>query len=136
MPDLVRVVADANVFVSAIAFGGKPALVLNLVRRGQVLLLYSALTRDEIEEVLARKFRWSEARIRAVCGPYWHAGIRVDPGEEIAACADPDDNRVLECAVGGGAAFIVTGDKHLLRMENFRGCQILTPDAFLHRFDE
>ena len=29
---------------------------------------------------------------------------------------DPDDNRVLECAVSAGARFIVSGDNDLLRL--------------------
>jgi len=29
---------------------------------------------------------------------------------------DPDDDRVLECAVEGGADVIVSGDRHLLKL--------------------
>ena len=39
---------------------------------------------------------------------------------------DPDDNRVLECAVAGRADCIVSGDRHLLRLGAFEGTPILT----------
>lgn len=46
--------------------------------------------------------------------------------------ADPDDDRVLECAVLGGATHIVTGDRrHLLPLSSFRGSRIVTPAEFL-----
>jgi uncharacterized protein len=45
--------------------------------------------------------------------------------------ADPDDNIVLGTAVSGRAAFIVTGDRHLLELERFEGIQIITVDAAL-----
>lgn len=45
--------------------------------------------------------------------------------------ADPDDNKFLECAIAGGADYIVSGDAHLVEMEEYRGIQILTPAEFL-----
>jgi predicted nucleic acid-binding protein len=46
---------------------------------------------------------------------------------------DPDDNMFLEAAVAGAADCIVSGDKHLLRMKQFRGIEILTVNDFLLR---
>jgi uncharacterized protein len=40
---------------------------------------------------------------------------------------DPSDNRILECALAAGAEFIVTGDKHLLKLGQFEQTKILTP---------
>jgi uncharacterized protein len=45
--------------------------------------------------------------------------------------ADPDDDRVLECAVSGHADLIVSGDQHLTRLESFRGIGIVRPVDFL-----
>jgi predicted nucleic acid-binding protein len=45
--------------------------------------------------------------------------------------ADPDDNIVLGTAVNGGAALIVTGDKHLLALEEFEGIRIVAVAAAL-----
>jgi predicted nucleic acid-binding protein len=43
---------------------------------------------------------------------------------------DPMDNIVLECAVAGEAASIVTGDEHLLGLHSFRSITICTPATF------
>lgn len=44
---------------------------------------------------------------------------------------DPDDNRIIEWAVAGGAHYMVSGDAHLLATKEYRGIQILSPAAFL-----
>lgn len=46
--------------------------------------------------------------------------------------ADPDDDKVLECAVLGSATHIVTGDRrHLLPLGSFQGIRIVAPAEFL-----
>lgn len=44
---------------------------------------------------------------------------------------DPADNRVVECAVAGGAAYIVTGDAHLLELAEYQHVVIVNPVGFL-----
>lgn len=47
---------------------------------------------------------------------------------------DPDDDRILECAVAAGAQVLVSGDKHLLRLGAFEGIRIVPVAEFLERF--
>ena len=44
---------------------------------------------------------------------------------------DPDDNRVLECAAKGNADYIVTGDRHLLKLGSYEAIPIVTVRQFL-----
>ena len=44
---------------------------------------------------------------------------------------DPDDNKILECAVEGKADFIVSQDSHLLKLREFHGIRIMSPEEFL-----
>jgi putative PIN family toxin of toxin-antitoxin system len=45
--------------------------------------------------------------------------------------ADPDDNKVVECAVVGRATHIVTGDRrHLLPLDSYQGIAIVTAADF------
>ena len=45
--------------------------------------------------------------------------------------SDPDDEMVVECAVGGRADFLVTGDKkHLLPLREVHGVQIVSVNEF------
>ena len=51
--------------------------------------------------------------------------------ESVQVCRDPKDDRILELAVNGDAAYIVTGDEDLLVLNPFRGIEILRPADFL-----
>jgi uncharacterized protein len=44
---------------------------------------------------------------------------------------DPDDNRVIECAVASGSYCVVTGDKDLLRLGRYEAIQMFRPADFL-----
>ncbi len=54
----------------------------------------------------------------------------VEPFRRIRACRDPDDDRILECAVSARAQYVITGDADLLELDPFRGIRILSPSAF------
>ncbi len=59
------------------------------------------------------------------------AGELVQPGQQIQACCDPDDDYLLEVAIAGQAHFIVTGGEDLLVLNPFRGVVILSLSNFL-----
>jgi predicted nucleic acid-binding protein len=87
--------------------------------------------RLEVLHVLQEKFKWTEERLETVFDLGWGPAVRVPTEIEIRACSDPDDDRVLECAVSGMVSVIVTGDHHTLVMQSFQGIGILTPNDFL-----
>ena len=55
----------------------------------------------------------------------------VEPKEKIDAVKyDPKDNIFIETAVAGNVDYIVSQDNHLLKLKDFRGIKIITPDEF------
>ena len=48
---------------------------------------------------------------------------------------DPDDDIVLSTAYEGSASHIVSGDRHLLAMDRFRGVRIVTVNEMLNQID-
>jgi len=54
-------------------------------------------------------------------------------GVSIAVCDDPDDDKFIECAAAGNCEFIISGDKHLINLSEYRGIAILTPRDFVDR---
>ena len=81
--------------------------------------------------MLAKKFAWPKTVIDLACVPLWQLAELVTPAVDIEECPDPDDNRILECALEGRPDAIVTGDRHLLDMKEFRGIPILAVNEFL-----
>ncbi|HEX9818707.1 MAG TPA: PIN domain-containing protein, partial [Methylomirabilota bacterium] len=59
-----RIVADTNIYISALNFAGTADTVLALGRAGLIEICISPAILDEIGGVLARKFRWSATRVR------------------------------------------------------------------------
>jgi putative PIN family toxin of toxin-antitoxin system len=84
-----------------------------------------------VERVLAAKFAWPAQRIAQAAEYLWSFSRHVAMRRTVSDCADPDDNRVLECALDAHAAVIVTGDAHLLKLHPYRNISILTPKQFL-----
>jgi putative PIN family toxin of toxin-antitoxin system len=48
---------------------------------------------------------------------------------------DPEDNHVLECALEGKVQYIISGDTHLLALNEFQGILIVTPSEFISIFN-
>jgi len=131
----MRVVLDANVYISALLVGRGCEEILTLGRTGVIQVLSSPEIIDEVASVLRRKFHWSPADIR----PFLDEAsdlcrmIPFDPAE-VEFPADPADAKILACAVAGKADVIVTGDKkHLLPLKKYRGIPIVSPAEFLEQ---
>lgn len=99
--------------------------------REYVLLVSPAIIR-ELADVLRSGLRWPESEIIAQLKLVVRVAKVVEPRATIQAIkADPDDDRILECALAGGADLIVSGDHHLTRLKNFEGIAIVRPVYFL-----
>ena len=130
-----RVTLDSNVYLSGFVFGGKPKRVLEMAIDGEIEVAVSDPIIQEVRRHLLGKFGWSEPRAAEAIESITEFAKHVTPTETIDTVpTDPDDNRVLECAVSAGSQTIVTGDDDLLRIVAFRGIEIVRVADFLTRF--
>ena len=129
----MRVVADTNILVSALLFGGTSEQVFLAGLRGEIQLLTSLSLLKEFEKVLKEKFKLSIHLVKEIIQEVMDVAEIVEVSSDIKAISYPDeDNRVLECAVDGKANFIVTGDtRHILPLKEYGGIKILSPSEFL-----
>lgn len=128
----MRVVADTNIYISALMFGGLPDVFLKQAFQGAFLLVTSPALLDELDEKLRQKFEVSPEdadAIRIRLEEIAHV-VRPDMTLDIIK-DDPDDNRVLECAAVGNADYVVSGDRHLLKLVTFDSVPILTVRQFM-----
>src|SRR3989442_5697825 len=123
----MRVVADTNVLVSAIVFGGPPGQLIELAAQGYLQLLLSPPLIDELRGIPRRKFGFSDAAVYQAETLLRRISTVVEPKQQVAIFKeDLADNRVLEAALAGDADVIVSGDHHLLRHECFGEKQIFS----------
>ena len=133
---MIRVVADTNIYISALMFGGLPGLLLDLGITQAFTLVISAALLDELDEKLRVKFEVPPEDAAAIRSKLESVAHLVEPEVVLDVVTDdPDDNRVLECAVFGLADYIVSGDRHLLRLKAHEGIPILTAREFLDRLE-
>jgi putative PIN family toxin of toxin-antitoxin system len=131
-----KIVIDTNVFVSAhLIPNGNPAKAIDFWAEDRYELILSKPITEEIIKVLHRKEIKVE-RIERLLSLIFQKATIVAPEKEISVIKnDPDDNKFLECAVSGGADYIVSGDKHLLDLREYEGIKILTPKWFLEEIE-
>ena len=129
---MIRVVFDTNVYISALMFGGLPGSLLDLAFLQSFILVISPALMDELDEKLRLKFEVSAEDAAIVRAKLEGNAEIVMPDVVLDVIEDdPDDNRVLECAVKGRANYIVTGDRHLLKLGTYEAISIVTVRQFL-----
>jgi putative PIN family toxin of toxin-antitoxin system len=132
-------VLDASVLVSAFLFPGSvPGRVLKLADQGVFALHLSPLLLEETRTaLLSTRLRDSyghdEAAVTAWCEDLqWAGNVFSWPAARFGpACRDPNDDHVIATALAVNAGIIVTGDKDLLALSQFRSVRILTARDFL-----
>jgi len=94
-------------------------------------LVLSKPVLDELLEVLARKFSREPEELAHVAVFLSELAIMVKPRRTLRVLADEPDNRILECALSGRARLIVTGDRALLAVGEYRGVRIVSLREYL-----
>jgi uncharacterized protein len=129
---MIRVVADTNIFISALMFGGLPSSFLDLAFLGSFRLVTSPALLDELDEKLRVKFEIASEDADLIRARLEKVSLIVKPDLTLTIVKeDPEDNRVLECAVTGKANYVVSGDRHLLKVGSYDGVPIVTVWQFM-----
>jgi putative PIN family toxin of toxin-antitoxin system len=125
-PSMVRVVIDTNILVSALIKRGKPRkLVLKLLEEHIVILSRQMLA--ELADVLTReKFAVKPSQVDSFLTILIRKSKIVKPSSRFKVIKeDPDDDVILNTAYAGKAQYIVTGDRHLLALKEFKRTKIV-----------
>ena len=127
------VVFDTNVLISAILSSrGPPFRCLALAKTGAIQSVRCREILDEFAEKLFVKFGYSQEQSRAAANEIENLSAIVTISHTLKIVADPDNDKVLECAVVGKATHIVSGDKrHLLPLGTYEGIRIVSTAEFL-----
>ena len=126
----MRIVLDTNVLIAA------------LISRGfcHELFEYCVLTHelftsdfilDEVSEKLVTKFKYNEMTANDAIELLRLQMQLVNPIVLSSPVSrDSDDDNILATAVAGNSDYIITGDKDLLVLKEFREILIVTPREF------
>lgn len=138
----MKVTLDTNVMLSATLWYGASNKIFRLIENGEIELVLSEEIIDEYANVMyydeiQDKIKEHNLELMIIIEDLVALSTIVIPTRKInAVLEDPNDDKILECAVEGESDYIITNDKHLLKLKEFEGIKIVTPDYFLKIFYE
>ena len=131
----MKVVLDTNVFVSSFFNPkGYPKKVIDLWKKGEIILCLCAEILEEYVEVLSRLGLEGEPEMRELLGLFKKRinleFVAIDGSLQLIP-EDPDDNKFIECALNSHADVVISGDKHLKELRRYKEILILSPADFI-----
>lgn len=134
----MRVVFDTNVFISAALTGG---LAHDILEFAETTDLIAVITSEEIllelKQKLLSKFDKSEPDVDFYIKKIRNISEVVEVNVKVDIVKrDPEDNKILECAVSGQADLIVSSDQDLIKLKSFKGIGIIHPKTLSWTFPE
>jgi uncharacterized protein len=131
---MTKVFLDTNVFVSATFWRGKPYEIVELAARRNIQNYVSGAIINEYESVLRRDFGVDVDRAKQAANTVLLFSMFIKPTvRHNVVKDDPDDNAIVDCAVAAKADYIITQDKHLLKIKTFKGIEIITPKEYFEK---
>ena len=131
----MKVVLDANVLISALIKSGKSReLLIRIVEENVKIVLSRGILEEFLEVSEDSKIRKyvDEDEIIAFLRLLGTVATTIKVRSAFKVIKeDPDDDIVLRTAHDGKVDYIVTGDKHLLGLREFRKIKILTVNQML-----
>jgi len=134
---MIRVVLDTNVVISGLFWKGNPHRLLMACKERKLKMVTSVDLLEELKTVLLRekKFGLNEKKVKEIITAIAQVSEIVVPKERLSVIKEHlSDNRVLECAKEGNAQYIISGDKHLLSLEEYKGIKIVKPTEAVKLF--
>lgn len=129
---MIKAVLDTNIIISALFWKGLPCEIVKSGIGGEFQMITSEEILMEIKGKLESKFNAPQDKINELIKIILVNSFVVIPTCEIKAVKiDPNDDKIIECAIAGEAHFIVSGDKHLLDLKQYKYIKIANSQEFL-----
>jgi putative PIN family toxin of toxin-antitoxin system len=132
----VKVILDTNVFISGVFFSGPPFEIIKAWLDKRIQIIISSEILDEYKRVGEElSHRYPEIETSPILESFAEKATLISaPSLPLSVCVDPDDDKFLACAAAGNAELIISGDKHLLDINEFQGIKIAKPRKFVDEY--
>lgn len=132
---MLKVVIDTNLLIDGSSdFYNYGNRIIDLVIGGQIEAYANKATLRE-NKFLANKKIPDEGYLKKL--EYFFDTIKpVNNYERLDVVEDSDDNKILESAVGSRADYLITSDRHLLKIEKYKGIKIVRPAQFWSIYED
>lgn len=133
---MYNVVLDTNVFISSIFWArGHPHHIIQLALDRKIHVFVTEEVLEELEKVMRIDFEEPEEIVQRQLALILGFSTVVSP-EDVGNVVkmDPEDDKLLRCARRIHADYLISGDKHLLALTQFRNTKIVSPKEFVDMF--
>ncbi|OPL16280.1 MAG: toxin PIN [delta proteobacterium ML8_D] len=128
----MKVVFDTNIYISAFVIpGGNAEKAYIHAIDGDFELCTSVAILTELARKLDGKFGWEKQKIAQLITSISNLATVFKITPWLQVISDDPDNRILECALKAAADFVVTGDKHLLKLRSYKHLEIIGLSTFI-----
>ena len=129
---MLKAVFNTNIIVSSfLSEHGFSHKNVEMAIEGKIANYTSPDMLKELSKVLREGIKFSEEDVKNSVGFVLGYSIPVNPAQKVDAVKDdPKDNIVIECALACNADYIVSGDRHLFDLKQYRGIKIVKPADF------
>jgi len=129
----MKIVIDSNIFISSFFWGGKPREIFERVLNGfDELYITDEIIKEIIKVMSSEKFNVNNGVIKDyihIIEKYSNKIVSKDNKKSISR--DADDDKILQCGIGGNVDFIITGDNDLLVLKEYKKIKIIKPKEYL-----
>jgi len=140
MGQTVKVAFDTNVWIPIFIKKTLGKEFSEILKKGAIAVFVTEEIMTEISKVLMdpkinKLLELSGVSEREILQNIIESSEVVKPTFKLKVIKeDLEDNRILDCALQAKAEFIVSGDRHLLKLKKFKKIKIVTPREFLDSF--
>ena len=133
----MKIVLDTNIYIAAaLSNSGFSEDILKQAAKTNVfIVVISEEILLEIQGKLYDKFHWIGKDVERFINRIRKFALVAETTDKILTITrDPEDNKILECAVAGEADIIVTLDQDLIKLKKFKGIAIIHPKTLSWTF--
>ena len=135
----LRVVLDTNVYIAAAL--NPQSILYQLIKDSAAHYLAEYYTSPEIltelQEKLEDRFNFKRTDVVRWISQLEQVITVIRPLKKLNVIEnDPDDNKILECALEAKADIVVSADKHLYKLKEFKGIKIIHTSSLKYIFPQ
>ncbi len=134
----LKIVPDTGFYIAAALKDGYARTYL--LGKGSRYLSYQLFSSEaillEVQEKFENKFGFDRSTVVVAINDIRKVVKIVHPTKIVNAVRDPDDNKVLECALEAEADVVLSFDKDLLDLKEYNGIKIVHPASLKYWFIE
>ncbi len=127
----MKILIDTNVLISA--FITESSYCYDVIEHSihEHELYYTTFVTTEFKRVLKNNLHFAETIINELLKFIEKFFVKGKTAVEIEnICKDPNDNQLLADALANNIEVIITGDKDVLDLKNYKGIKIISPKEY------